>query len=72
MLKARFVKVSNPDGHQDYDNSYWEVWWNETFFLMKIPVKEFGIPYENVATRKFGASILQRVKQNLDIVLTFR
>lgn len=67
-LKGRFVKVLNPDGTQDFDNSFWEVS-AENMFIFKITVQSLCVAnpildYKAIATQEFGYLLLRKAKKN--------
>lgn len=67
-LKARFVKSAKPDGSQDFEQSFWEVW-NGEELLMKLTVADLqylNLSYQDIATKKFGALLLARTRKHLD------
>lgn len=68
MLKARFVRSAKPDGSQDLEQSYWDVWHGEEL-VMKLTVADLqylNLPYESIATKEFGKLLLARTRKHID------
>lgn len=65
-LKAKFEKVAQPDGRVDKSNSRWVVYANEKPILAatvaQITKDNSENLYDAVATKRFGESLLNRIK----------
>lgn len=68
-LKGRFVRYSNPDGSQNQEQCFWEVWKGEEELLLKVTVAELqylNLPFESIATKEFGKLLLAKTRKQLD------
>lgn len=68
QLKARFVKAANPDGSQNKSKSAWEVFQGDRLLLTasvaEIASTHATETYESIATKDFGAKLIEKVKAN--------
>lgn len=67
-LKARFIKSAKPDGSQDFEESFWDVWHGDEL-VMKLTVAELhylNLSYQDIATKEFGKLLLSRIRKHLD------
>jgi len=65
-LRARFVKASNNDGTQNLGKSGWEVFLGDKLLLSAsvndLSGNRAGMLYESIATKDFGAKLIEKVK----------
>jgi hypothetical protein len=65
-LKAKFRKVSSPDGSIDKKNSRWDVYANDTLILTasvdQITRGNADALYDAIATQDYGKSLLNKIK----------
>lgn len=73
-IKARFLKVRNDDGSQNFEKSFWEVSsyneWDGSIVevLLKISVEDIcklhpEMSYVSIATMEFGKSLILKTKK---------
>jgi len=68
-LHARFVKAATGDGRLDKPRSSWEVFYGDKLLLTASVNELCGgrvseMLYDNIATKAFGASLIEKVKVN--------
>lgn len=68
-LHARFVKAATGDGRLDKPRSAWEVFYGDKLLLTASVNELCGgrvseMLYDNIATKAFGASLIEKVKVN--------
>jgi hypothetical protein len=68
QLKARFVKAANSDGSQNKNKSAWEVFQGDRLILTasvaEITSSHATENYDSIATKDFGAKLIEKVKAN--------